>query len=58
VKILPALFALAVAGLFAGCAIAERDAEEVGQQFTDGLQGRGRIIQYDPTSDAFGNEYN
>jgi len=58
VKILPALLALVCAGLFAGCAITERDADEVGQQFSDGLQGRGQIVPYNPTSDSFGNEYN
>lgn len=43
--------------LLAGCAVAEQDASDVGQQFQDGIQGRGRIVPNDPTSDSFGNEF-
>ncbi|MDX2080418.1 MAG: hypothetical protein SFU53_06505 [Terrimicrobiaceae bacterium] len=51
-------FSLLIAlSLLAGCAVAEQDAGEIGQQFQDGLQGRGRIVPNDPTSDSFGDEY-
>ncbi len=43
--------------LLGACAVAEQDATAVGNQFQDGLQGRGRIIQQDPTSDSFGPEF-
>ncbi|MEX1117728.1 MAG: hypothetical protein WEB60_02945 [Terrimicrobiaceae bacterium] len=43
--------------LLGACAVAEQDATAVGNQFQDGLQGRGRIIQQDPTNDSFGPEY-
>lgn len=57
-KFLPAFLATLFAGLVAGCAIAEKDADDVGQQFQDGLSGRGEIFTYDPTRDSFGPEYN
>jgi hypothetical protein len=43
--------------LLGACAVAEQDVSGVGTQFQDGLQGRGRIVPNDPTSDAFGSEY-
>jgi hypothetical protein len=48
---------LASTPFLTGCAVAETSAEEVGQQFTEGLQGRGRIVPNDPTSDEFGPLY-
>jgi len=41
----------------AGCVVADRDVSEVGTQLQDGLQGRGQIIQPDPTTDSFGQEF-
>lgn len=58
VKTVSFLFVLVVAcGLLGACAVAEQDATAVGDQFQDGLQGRGRIIQQDPTTDSFGSEF-
>lgn len=39
------------------CSVAEQDAAGVGQQFQNGIQGRGRIVPNDPTQDSFGSEY-
>lgn len=49
------MLAMAVLG---GCAVAEQDATQVGDQFQRGLQGQGRIVPNDPTTDSFGSEYN
>lgn len=47
-----------VASLLLGaCSVAQQDAADVGQQFQDGIQGRGRIVPNDPTRDSFGPEY-
>lgn len=43
--------------MLGACAIAEQDAAGVSQQFQDGLQGRGRIVPNNPSSDAFGDDY-
>jgi hypothetical protein len=43
--------------LLGACSVAQQDAADVGQQFQDGIQGRGRIIPNDPTRDSFGPEY-
>lgn len=40
-----------------GCAVSETSIDEVGTQFQEGLQGRGRIVPNNPTSDGFGQEY-
>lgn len=50
--------ALVAAVLLGGCALAEQDAAGVGNQFQEGIQGRGRIVPNDPTADSFGSEYN
>ncbi len=51
-------FSLLTVLLFvAGCAVAEQDASAVGQQFQQGLQGRGQIVPNDPTADSFGDEF-
>ena len=54
-----ALVAAFVASLFFlnGCAVSETSIDEVGTQFQEGLQGRGRIVPNDPTSDSFGPTY-
>ncbi|MFY8269524.1 MAG: hypothetical protein ACOVLK_09010 [Terrimicrobiaceae bacterium] len=49
--------ALNIALLLSGCAISERSMEDVGQQFEQGIQGRGQIVPNDPTTDDFGSEY-
>jgi hypothetical protein len=48
---------LAIAALFVGCAATEQSVEGVGEQFQEGVQGRGRIVQMDITSDEFGPMY-
>lgn len=48
-------------GLFAcftGCAVTEGSLEDVGGQLQQGLEGRGRIVPDNPTSDSFGPVYN
>ncbi|MFV0336802.1 MAG: hypothetical protein ACK5LK_00965 [Chthoniobacterales bacterium] len=44
-------------GLLFGCASGEYGLTEVDEQLADGLQGRGRIVQNNPTNDSFGPEY-
>ena len=44
--------------LVTGCSIAEQDATAVGDQFQRGIQGQGRIVPNDPTTDSFGPEFN
>jgi uncharacterized membrane protein len=51
-------FGLLAMALVGGCAVAEQDATQVGDQFQRGLQGQGRIIPNNPTTDSFGSEYN
>ncbi len=53
--LLSALFGICL--MLGACAIAEQDAAGVSQQFQDGLQGRGRIVPNNPSSDAFGADY-
>jgi hypothetical protein len=43
--------------LLGGCAVSEQSAEEVGSQFQEGIQGRGKIVNKDPLSDDFGPNY-
>ncbi len=43
--------------LVGGCSIAEQDAGDVGQKFQQGIQGQGRIVPNNPTSDSFGSDY-
>jgi hypothetical protein len=43
--------------LLGGCAISEQSVDEVGQQFQEGIQGRGRIVPNDPMTDSFGSNY-
>ncbi len=53
------LFSVLVLAVFAlsACSIAEQDASAVGDQFQQGLSGRGQIVPNDPTSDSFGSDY-
>ena len=50
-------FSLALILTMGACSVAEQDASGVGQQFQNGLQGRGKIIPNDPTRDSFGPDY-
>jgi hypothetical protein len=56
-KLVSILCVCAAALILGGCVVAERDIGEVGDQVQEGLSGRGRIIERDPTSDSFGGEY-
>jgi hypothetical protein len=49
---------LAVLFALGACQVAEQDISGVGDQFQQGLQGRGRIVPNDPLSDSFGSDYN
>jgi len=50
-------FGLVLLLTLGACSVSEQSAAGVGQQFQDGIQGRGRIIPNDPTQDSFGPEY-
>jgi hypothetical protein len=57
VKIAFILCAVCVISTFAGCAVAESDGSEVGTQFQRGIQGQGKVVPNNPTSDSFGADY-
>lgn len=40
-----------------GCAANEYGLENVDDRVANGLQGRGRIVENNPTGDSFGPEY-
>jgi hypothetical protein len=42
---------------FSACTVSEQAGADVGRQVQQGLQGQGRIVPNDPTSDSFGPEY-
>ena len=50
-------FCLLAAVALKGCSVAEQDAAGVGEQFERGIKGEGRIVPNNPTSDAFGPEF-
>lgn len=50
-------FSVAILFLMGACSVAEQDVSGVGQQFQNGIQGRGTIVPNDPTQDSFGPEY-
>jgi len=50
-------FIAIVAVVLTGCAITEESVEGVGDRFQEGLQGRGQIVERDPTRDDFGPMY-
>ncbi len=39
------------------CSVADQGAADVGQQFQDGIRGKGQIVPNNPTRDSFGPEY-
>ncbi len=57
VKSVILFFGLVVSVALAGCTIAEQDASGVGDQFQNGISGRGKIVPLDTTSDSFGSDY-
>ncbi len=40
-----------------GCAVTESEFGEVGTKFQEGIQGRGQIVETNPTQDSFGPEF-
>ena len=50
-------FCLLAAAALTGCSVAETDASDVGASFERGIKGEGRIVPNNPTSDAFGPEF-
>ena len=50
-------FLMALLFSLAGCSVAEQDANDIGQKFQDGIQGRGTVVPNNPTKDSFGPEY-
>ena len=51
------ILSLQILLLLGGCAISERSAEDVGEQFQEGIQGRGKIVPNQSLSDDFGPDY-
>jgi hypothetical protein len=51
------ILSLQILLLLGGCAISERSAEDVGEQFQEGIQGRGKIVPNQTLSDDFGPDY-
>ncbi|MGC1479568.1 MAG: hypothetical protein WA771_03625 [Chthoniobacterales bacterium] len=56
-KIAPILCVLSALTFLVGCAFTETTTDDVGDQFQEGIQGRGRIVENDPTSDNLGPIY-
>jgi hypothetical protein len=46
-----------IALLLGGCAVSENSMDDVGQQFQEGIQGRGKIVPNAPLSDSYGPEF-
>ena len=51
------ILSLQILLLLSGCAISEQSAEDVGEKFQEGIQGRGKIVTNDTLSDDFGPDY-
>ena len=51
------ILSLQILLLLGGCAISEQSAEDVGAQFHEGIQGRGKIVPDTAMSDSFGPDY-
>lgn len=50
-------FALVLVLSVAGCTVADQDGPRIGERLQDGLQGRGKIVPNNVTSDSFGSDY-
>ena len=57
VRCITLFFCLLAAAALTGCSVAEEDASDVGDKFKRGIQGEGRIVPNNPTSDGFGPEF-
>jgi hypothetical protein len=51
------IFSVVVILTLGACSVADQGGSGVGQRLTDGIQGRGQIVPYNPTQDSFGPEY-
>jgi hypothetical protein len=51
------ILSLQILLLLGGCAVSEQSAEDVGEKFQEGIQGRGKIVPNDTLSDDFGPNY-
>jgi hypothetical protein len=51
------ILSLQILLLLSGCAVSEQSAEDVGEQFQEGIQGRGKIVPNETLSDDFGPDY-
>ena len=51
------ILSLQILLLLGGCAVSEQSAEDVGGQFQNGIQGRGKIVPNHTMSDDFGPDY-
>lgn len=51
------ILSLQILLLLGGCALSEHSAEDVGEQFQEGIQGRGKIVPNHTMSDDFGPDY-
>ncbi|MEO8207149.1 MAG: hypothetical protein ABI615_13290 [Chthoniobacterales bacterium] len=57
-KFFHAILVLAVLAFLGGCAVTEQSTGDVGQQFQNGLTGRGQIVSDKPMNDSFGSDFN
>ena len=51
------ILSLQILLLLGGCAVSEQSAEDVGEKFQEGIQGRGKIVPNHTLSDDFGPDY-
>jgi len=56
-KLLFFFLSLQILLLLSGCAVSEHSVEDVGDQFQEGIQGRGKIVSDTPMKDDFGPDY-
>ena len=52
-----ALCAIFFTVILGGCAVSEQSVDQVGDQFQNGLQGKGKLIEMNTTQDSYGPEY-
>ena len=50
-------FSVVLIFTLSACSVADQGGAGVGQQFQDGIRGKGQIVPNDPTRDSYGPEY-
>jgi hypothetical protein len=50
-------FSVVLIFTLSACSVADQGGPGVGQQFQDGIQGKGQIVPNNPTRDSFGPDY-